>query len=144
MGKTSEGVPRDVDRIQAEMFGRLREPMPGRRWAAPRRSKTWSPPTDVFETDTCIVVKVEIAGMREEDFDISLQAEKLTISGVRHDPAAKLAYQQMEILYGHFESYVHLPRAIDPEGIEATYERGFLQVRLPKAKPRQVPIANTS
>jgi HSP20 family protein len=89
-----------------------------------------------------VVVKVEIAGMRDEDFEISLEAKRLTITGERHDPAAKLAYQQMEILYGHFETCVHVPWAIDEEHIEATYEGGFLNVCLPKAQPRQVPVVN--
>jgi HSP20 family molecular chaperone IbpA len=123
------------------MMGLLGEP--GQRWVATRQHKIWRPPTDVYETDTCIVVKVEIAGMAESDFVIALESRRLIISGVRHDPAAKVGYQQMEILYGHFETDVHVPRAIDEDGIEATYQNGFLSVTLPKAQPRQVPIVGT-
>lgn len=137
-----EGAPTEVERIQIEMLGLLHEPVPNQRWVSTRKHKTWRPPTDVYETDTCMVVKVEIAGMREEDFAISLDSRRLVISGVRHDPAAKLGYQQMEILYGHFETDVHLPRAIDVDGIEATYQNGFLSIILPKARPRQVPVVN--
>lgn len=132
-----------MDRIQVEMLGLLREPVPGQRWVSTRQHKTWCPPTDVYETDDCIIVKVDIAGMQERDFSISLDAKELTIGGIRHDPAAKLAYQQMEIPYGQFETTVHLPRAIDQDGIEATYQNGFLKVRLPKARPRQVPVVST-
>jgi HSP20 family protein len=128
------------DRIRAEMLGLLRDPVSGERWASTSQHKIWRPPTDVYETDDCVVVKVEIAGMDEQDFAVSLSANRLVISGVRHDPAAKLGYQQMEILYGHFETAVHLPRAVDMDNIEATYQNGFLDVRLPKAKPRQVPV----
>ena len=78
-----------------------------------------------------------------DDFVISLDARRLVISGVRHDPSAKLGYQQMEILYGHFETRVHLPRAIDVDKIEAQYQQGFLHVRLPKAKQHQVPVVST-
>lgn len=137
------GASASVDRIQVEMLGLLRESTPGQRWVSTRQHQTWCPPTDVYETDDCVIVKVEIAGMEERDFSISLEAKELTIGGIRRDPAAKLAYQQMEILYGQFETTVHLPRAIDEEGIEATYENGFLSVRLPKAKPRQVPVVST-
>jgi HSP20 family protein len=137
-----EGVAADMDRIPAEMLGLLRETMPGQRWVAAGQHKIWRPPTDVYETDTCIVVKVEIAGMQQEDFSISLGSRRLVISGVRRDPAAKLGYQQMEILYGHFETDVHLPRAIDEEKIEATYANGFLSVVLPKILPFQVPIVS--
>jgi len=132
-----------MDHIHAEMLGILHESMPGQRWVSPRQPKIWRPPTDVYETDDCVVVKVEIAGMDQSDFSISLDANRLVISGVRHDPAAKLGYQQMEILYGHFETEVHLPRAIDDDRIEATYDNGFLSVRLPKAQPRHVPVVST-
>lgn len=143
MDHQKEGESSNVDQLQAEMMGLLREPIPGQRWAATRQHKIWRPPTDVYETDTCIVVKVEIAGMAEGDFAIALESRRLIISGVRHDPAAKVGYQQMEILYGHFETDVHVPGAIDEEGIEATYQNGFLSVALPKAQPRQVPIVGT-
>ena len=49
----------------------------------------------------------------------------------------------MEILYGHFETDVYVPGAIDEEKIEATYENGFLNVALAKAKPRRVPVVST-
>jgi HSP20 family protein len=129
-----------VNHIQVEMLGLLREPVPGQRWVSARQHKIWRPPTDVYETDDCVVVKVEIAGMEKADFAISLDTTRLIISGTRRDPAAKLGYQQMEILYGHFETDVHLPRAIDTDNIEATYHNGFLSVCLPKAQPHQVPV----
>jgi HSP20 family protein len=131
-----------VDHMEVEMLGLLREPVPGQRWVSTGQHKIWRPPTDVYETDTCIVVKVEVAGMSEEDFSISLDSRRLVIGGTRHDPAAKLGYQQMEILYGYFETHVLLPQAVDEEAIEATYENGFLSVSLPKAKARQIPIAS--
>jgi HSP20 family protein len=124
------------------MAGLLGEPVSGQRWISARQHKTWRPPTDVYETDDCVVVKVEISGMAEEDFAVSLDGRRLLISGVRRDPAAKLGYQQMEILYGRFETDVHLSRAIEEDKIEATYRNGFLSVRLPKAKARQVPVAS--
>jgi HSP20 family protein len=126
--------------MEAEMMRLFREPVPGQRWVSCRQAQTWCPPTDVYETDDHFVVKVEIAGMQGEDLSITLDGKRLTIAGVRHDPAAKLAYQQMEIAYGQFESHVHLPRAVDSEQIEATYRDGFLLVCLPKARARQVPI----
>ncbi len=140
MQETEQGARTSVGHIRVEMLGLLREPVPGQRWVSTRQHQTWCPPTDVYETDDCVIVKVEIPGMEEQDFAISLDVKKLSISGVRHDPAAKLGYQQMEILYGHFETQVSLPRAIDVDKIEATYQQGFLHVRLPKAKPRQVPV----
>lgn len=132
-----------MEYIPVEMLGVLRESMANPRWGSARQHRIWRPPTDVYETDECVVVKVEVAGMEGDDFLISLDAKRLTIAGVRNDPTAKLAYQQMEIFYGQFETDVILPWAIDQDRIEATYHNGFLVVRLPKAKPRQVPISST-
>jgi HSP20 family protein len=142
MAGKEEGASSSVKRIRVEMLGLLREPVSGQRWVSTRQHKVWCPPTDVYETDDCVIVKVDIAGMQEKDFSISLDAKELTISGIRHDPGAKLAYQQMEIPYGQFETTVHLPRAIDQDRIEATYQNGFLKVRLPKSRPRQVPVVS--
>jgi HSP20 family protein len=140
MGRKGQEVSRRMDSVHAEMRGLLGEPVAGQRWVSGRYHKIWRPPTDVYETDDCLVVKVEIAGMNEDDFALSLDGKRLIISGVRRDPAAKLGYQQMEILYGHFETDVHLTRAIDEDRIEATYQNGFLSVRMLKAKPHQVPV----
>ena len=142
MRKSQQEAGTSVDQIHVEMLGVLRENVPGQRWVSTRQHKTWCPPTDVYETDDCVIVKVEIPGMAEGHFAISLEGSKLTINGIRRDPAAKLSYQQMEILYGHFETHVHLRQAIDEDGIEATYQQGFLVVRLPKGKPHQVPVVS--
>jgi HSP20 family protein len=131
------------DRVYVEMMGLLHDPLPGQRWISARQHKTWRPATDVYETDSYIVVKVEIAGMEEEDFVVSLDSKRLLITGIRRDPAAKLAYQQMEIPYGQFETDVLLPLAVDEDQVEATYNNGFLSVFLPKARPRQVPVINS-
>jgi HSP20 family protein len=132
-----------ADRVQVELMGLLHEPMSGQHWVSARQHKIWRPATDVYEMDSYVVVKVEIAGMDEEDFEVSLDTKRLIITGVRHDPAAKLAYQQMEIPYGQFETDVYLPWAIVEDEVEATYRNGFLSVFLPKARPRQVPVINS-
>jgi HSP20 family molecular chaperone IbpA len=142
MKQSRQEALKGVDRVRAEMAGLLGESVGSQRWISARQHKTWRPPTDVYETDDCVVVKVEISGMAEEDFAVALDGRRLLISGVRRDPAPKLGYQQMEILYGHFETDVYLSRAIEEDKIEATYRNGFLSVRLAKAKPRQVPVSS--
>lgn len=112
-----------------------------RRWRVQTRAGHFCPPTDVYETDDAIVVTVEIAGLQEEDFQISLSNRALTISGERRDPAEKLAYLQMEIDYGHFMTQVHLPWSVEAEGIEAAYDQGFLKIRLDKSRAKRIPIA---
>jgi len=135
----------DIEQIEAEMDRFFDEVILSRRWVSLRRTRTWRPPTDVYETNNCVVVKVEIAGVKESDFTISLSDRNLIITGVRRDPVAEiqgsnLSYQQMEIRYGEFKTEVYLPWAIVEDEIEATYEDGFLKVVLPKAKAQKVPV----
>jgi HSP20 family protein len=104
----------------------------------------WKPPTDVFEAQEEIVVKVEIPGMREDDFQVVYADDILTISGVRMAPESspQRIYQQMEICYGDFISQVYVPWAIDADGIKAHYEAGFLTITLPRLNraSRRVPV----
>jgi HSP20 family molecular chaperone IbpA len=131
------------DRPLYELSGVLSEPVPAGRWAFSRQRRAWCPPTDVYETADCLFVKAEIAGMQRTDLHIALKAKELTISGIRQDSSAKVGYQQMEIQYGSFESHVSLPVAVEEEAVEATYQDGFLTIRLPKAKPHQVHVTYT-
>ncbi len=140
MSEKREGGLAGVEHTRVVILGLLREPAPGQLRVSSGPHKTGCPPTDVYETDDHVVVKVEIAGVDGHGFSISLDNKRLVISGVRYDPGAKVGYQQMEILYGHFETQVRLNRAIEEEAIEATYQNGFLSVRMPKAKPRHVPV----
>ncbi|MGD2156660.1 MAG: Hsp20/alpha crystallin family protein [Anaerolineales bacterium] len=98
----------------------------------------WSPPTDVYETKNAIIVRVEIAGMRNGDFSISLNNRHLIIQGFRPDQPERRAFQQMEIRFGEFRTDVELPIPIRADEIEASYDDGFLRVILPKAKSRRI------
>jgi len=98
------------------------------------RSHVWSPPTDEYETDESYIVLVEIAGMRDDDFEVSLENNTLLISGTRSDFLERRAYQQMEIRFGKFATSVNLPGPINIEQARAEYQDGFLTIVLPKAK----------
>ncbi len=109
------------------------------RWGLSHEA-VWRPPTDIYETDDCVVVLVEIAGLSSGDYEVLLNGRTLVISGERRDPAEKLVYQQMEIRHGKFRAQAHLPWALESSGYEASYENGFLKVVLPKARTRRVPV----
>lgn len=96
------------------------------------RSSLWTPPTDVFETEENVVIRVEIAGMREEDFQVALNGEVLSISGIRPDLNERRAYHQMEIWFGRFEIAVEIPVPVDVDSSSAEYKDGFLMVILHK------------
>ena len=82
---------------------------------------TWSPPTDVYETEENCIIKLEIAGMRDEDFEVAFENNILMISGNRLDLNERRAYHQMEIRFGKFELTVELPMVVDIEKATAGY-----------------------
>jgi HSP20 family protein len=109
-------------------------------WRLSSRPHTWRPPTDVYLTEEAIIVRVEIAGMRDAQFAVSLDDRYLTISGIRPDQPRQRAYHQLEIHFGEFSTEVELHWAIDSQAVEAEYRDGFLQVVLPKEKLQQIEI----
>jgi len=97
------------------------------------RSSLWRPPTDIFETDELFIIKVEIAGMREEDIEVAMEKNLLLIRGTRSDvPEQRAYYHQMEIQSGKFEITAEIPVLVDLEKASAEYKDGFLTINLPK------------
>lgn len=113
-------------------------------WRLTTRGHIWRPPTDVYELEDRIIVRVEVAGMKEADFAISLDQNLLTINGVRTDSTEKRAYYQMEIPFGEFSTQVEIIWPIELDRVEAEYQDGFLRVIMPKAQPKQIKITKDS
>ena len=109
-------------------------------WDVSLHSFSWSPPTDVFETDASFIVRMEVAGMRQSDFMIDVENNFLVISGVRVESPERRTYHQMEIRFGEFSSSVEVPAGVDVNKAEADYEDGFLNVVLPKITPTTLDI----
>jgi HSP20 family protein len=100
-------------------------------------SPKWRPKTDVYETDEEMVVYMDIAGMRSDDFRVELVDGVLTIAGERVPRReGKRHYHAMEVQVGQFERRLRLPVTVDPASIRANYEHGFLEVRLNKIPVR--------
>jgi HSP20 family protein len=114
----------------------------GLHWRIAMRPHVWRPPTDMYETEEAIVIRVEVAGMREQDFSVALEDRTLTIRGARSDPTERRAFYQMEIPFGEFSTEMELPAPIVNEGVEAVYRDGFLQITLPKARPQHIQVGN--
>ncbi len=140
MQKSPMDSSEDRERAQAEMDRLYQEIMVPGRWVVLRHTHAWRPPTDVYETDEQVIVRVEVAGMNEKDLAVTLTDRLLVISGMRHDPRPKVAYHQMEIRYGEFRTEVYVHWAVDENAIAAHYADGFLEVVLPKAQARRVPV----
>ncbi len=110
------------------------------RWRSGSRLHAWRPPTDVYETNDAIIIRVEVAGMRESDFTITLVERNLTIRGVRQDTSERRSYHQMEIAYGEFSTEVDLPYTVITEKVQAAYRDGFLHITLPIALPKHIKV----
>src|SRR5882757_10970225 len=100
-------------------------------------SGRWVPNTDVYSTDTGLVIKVELPGMKSENLDITVEGNQLRIAGNRPDccRAANCSFLVMEINYGPFESVLELPPGFDLGQAKAIYVNGFLRVDVPPPPP---------
>src|SRR6267142_2103502 len=107
----------------------------------------WVPNTDVYSTDTGLVIKVELPGMKSENLDITVEGNQLRIAGNRPDccRAQNCSFLVMEINYGPFESVLELPPGFDLSQAKAIYLNGFLRIDVPlvqcSSKSTTVPIA---
>ncbi|MFY9271123.1 MAG: Hsp20/alpha crystallin family protein [Candidatus Manganitrophaceae bacterium] len=93
----------------------------------------WRPPVDLYEIDDRLIVKIEIAGLREEEFNITLYEDTLVVEGVRSWRLPDAArFHAVEVRYGPFLIKVPISTEIDRDRVEAKYDAGFLYVTLPK------------
>jgi len=107
--------------------------------------RSWMPAVDILDTPGAIVLKAELAGMKPEDVHVELDDDVLTIKGERHQEETldKEQYQSTEWHYGSFQRSITLPRSVKRDAIEATYDNGVVEVRVPKAaevEPQQIEL----
>jgi HSP20 family protein len=103
------------------------------------------PPVDIFEDENKLVLKIEIPGIRQEDIDVRLENNTLTVKGERsfQSEGKEENFHRVERRYGSFYRAFTLPNTIDQNSIKADYEAGVLKIELHKraeTKPRQVKI----
>lgn len=106
--------------------------------AVKTRRSTFVPSIDVSETEDQFLITAELPGMDKEDIDISLENNRLSISGERsfekEDKGKK--YHRVESSYGSFERSFQLPDNVDEESISATYEDGLLNINIDKSEDK--------
>jgi HSP20 family protein len=115
-------------------------------WRRLPAEMNWAPAIEVFEKEDKYVVKAELPGMKEEDIDVSVIGDTLTIKGERkvEKEVKEEEYYCCERSYGSFFRSIALPSTVDAEKIATSYEDGVLEVSLPKAaevKPEKVKIS---
>ena len=126
--------PEVVVNLQREME-RLMDDVASRKPPAVRFSpRTWQPAIDVYETDNDVVVLIELAGVEQDEIEVIVNNNILTIRGERRDKkrGIKRTYSQMEILWGSLQREIPLHANVNTNQIKAFYENGFLEVILPK------------
>src|SRR3954465_11909624 len=136
---------RELSTLQNEMnrlFGSVFDAPAQGNGGALRR---WMPAMDLVESGDHFVLRADLPGLDEGDVKIELEDTTLTISGERkaeHESSDE-GYYRLERAFGPFSRTLQLPRGIDPEAVTASFDRGVLEVGVPKPeerKPRRIEI----
>ena len=137
-------APAELNRLRREIDRLFEEPFS---FLAPSTSffEGWTPAVDIYEDNDKYVVKVELPGIKNEDIDVSLDDNTLTISGERKQEEEKKEGDtyRSERYFGRFQRSVTLPARVDANNIEAIYKDGVLTITVPKteeAKPKQIEV----
>jgi HSP20 family protein len=141
---------RELDRLQSEV-NRLFEgyngtPERSANAASPMQSgRMWSPAVDVAENQNEIVLRAEIPGMKQDEIDIELTGDTLTLRGERKFENEERAenFVRVERSYGRFQRSFTLGIPIQHDKVSASYKDGVLEIHLPKSeetKPRKVTV----
>ena len=107
--------------------------------------RRWMPAMDLVETDDHFVLRADLPGLAEEDVTIEVEDNVLTVSGERkaEHTDSKEGYHRVERAFGHFSRSLTLPEGVNPEAVKANFDRGVLEVSIPKPeqrKPRKISI----
>ena len=110
------------------------------------QSNRWVPAMDLVESDDHFVLKADLPGLSEDDVAIEIRDNTLTISGERKSEYEKRerGWYRVERATGRFSRSLALPEGIDPDAVSAEFDKGVLEVHIPKPeqrKPRRVQIS---
>jgi HSP20 family protein len=111
-------------------------PRPGGNGGTMRR---WVPAMDLVETDDHFVLRADLPGLSEEDVNIEVEDNVLTVSGERKSEAQEQreGFYRVERSFGSFRRALTLPEGVDPEAVTAKFDKGVLEVRIPKPEQRK-------
>jgi HSP20 family protein len=104
------------------------------------------PPVDIYEDEHKLVLKLEIPGIRQEDLDVRMENNTLSVRGERsfESEGKEENFHRVERRYGSFYRGFTVPNTIDPESIQADYDAGILRIELQKraeTKPKQIKVS---
>jgi HSP20 family protein len=116
--------------------------------SAASRTQRWAPAIDLVEADDHFLLKADLPGLGEDDVSIEVQDNVLTVSGERkaeHERKER-GWYRLERSFGRFSRSLTLPEGVNADAIGASFDRGVLEVRIPKPeqrKPRRIAIGGT-
>ena len=110
--------------------------------------RRWVPAMDLVETEDHFLLKADLPGLDESDVSIEVQDGTLTISGERkaEHESNEEGYYRVERAFGSFSRSLTLPKGVDADAVSASFDRGVLEVRIPKPaerKPRRISIGGS-
>jgi HSP20 family protein len=108
-------------------------------------TSTFAPPVDVYEDEQKVTLKIEVPGIDEKDIDVRVENNTLTVHGERkiEKEEKEENYRRVERQYGSFTRTFTLPSSVDTDKVSATYDKGVLNITLPKkaeAQPKQIKV----
>ena len=120
--------PPSIDNLLHEFFG-------GPIHTGPLAGE-WMPPADITETQDRVFIKAELPGIEENDIEVSLLGNMLTLRGEKkHEKEEKGENHYLgDRFYGSFRRTFQLPADIDPDKAEATFDKGVLKISVPKVE----------
>jgi HSP20 family protein len=134
MHQRRRGGPIPFPEQMERMFDRFAHGPRRRFWQQLRsRGEEWSPDTDVFESDSTTIVRVDLPGVKREEIDISVEGNTLLIEGKREEEYPKEEEYYCERPLGRFSRTVQIPEGFSPDAVEAVYRDGVLDLRVPHA-----------
>lgn len=106
----------------------------------------WHPAVDVLESKDAYLIRAELPGMKRDEIKVEVKDGDLVLSGESKSekPADGVEYRHVERVAAKFWRSFSLPETANPDGIEASYKDGILEIRVPKAedaKPRQIAVS---
>jgi HSP20 family protein len=133
MDQSRKRVSKQFAEMEKQM-GRMLRNMSLARMAPFQTGSDWVPPADVYETETEVVVCLEISGIEPDAISVVAEPRSVTVAGDRRFPPVENAscIHQLEIEHGRFERTIALPVAVDVGETSSVYRNGYLLIRLPK------------
>lgn len=107
--------------------------------AQPAGMRRWIPAMDLVETADHFVLRADLPGLRQEDIKIEVEDHVLTVSGERKSEHERKreGFYRLERASGAFSRSLTLPEGVDTSRIEANFDNGVLEVRVPKPEERR-------